>query len=155
MQWSFGYVKFADPAHKYIHTVDFYLDQLCVALGAREAERLLLPSLSLGAAADLQSATAIARELVEIHGLLGEGIGPVQYLDMKSGQRRKDLADATRYELDQRVAKVVEEQRARAERIIRDHQDGLVTLRDLLLKEKTLDGATLGRNLRTHGKGKG
>jgi cell division protease FtsH len=143
MHWSFGYVKYQDPAHKYIHTVNYYLDQLCVALGAREAEKLLLDDISLGAVADLQSATSIARELVEVHGLAGDGRELVQFLDLNSRERQKDLSESTRAALDAKIAEVVEAQRARAEQIVRDNRKVLESLRDLLLERKTLDGKTL------------
>jgi cell division protease FtsH len=123
--------------------VNYYLDQLCVALGAREAEKLLLDDISLGAVADLQSATSIARELVEVHGLAGDGRELVQFLDLNSRERQKDLSESTRAALDAKVAAVVEAQRARAEKIVRENRTVLVSLRDLLLERKTLDGKTL------------
>ena len=49
MQWAFGYVRYDDPAHKYIQTRNFFLDLICVAFGGREAERLLLDDVSTGA----------------------------------------------------------------------------------------------------------
>ena len=146
MQWSFGYVRFADPAHKYIRTVGFYLDQIAVSLGAREAERLLLDDISMGATADLQSATAIARELVEVQGLAGGRLGIVQYLDTQTNRpmkRRDDLSAETLAQLDARVAEVVEEQRARAERIVSENKALVVTLRDMLLEHKTVDAKTI------------
>ena len=147
MHWSFGYVRYSDPAHKYIHTVGYYLDQVCVALGAREAERLLLEDISLGATADLQSATGIARELVEVHGLAGGKLGLVQFLDLSSGKRRSDLAPETLAAIDARVAEVVEEQRQRAERIVAENRKLIELLRDELLVKKTLDGQALGKVL--------
>ncbi len=146
MQWSFGYVRFADPAHKYIRTVGFYLDQIAVSLGAREAERLLLSDISMGATADLQSATAIARELVEVQGLAGGKLGVVQYLDAHSNKplkRRDDLSMETLTALDARVAEVVEEQRKRAEKIVRENKALIETLRDMLLEHKTVDAKTI------------
>ena len=147
MQWSFGYVKFADPAHKYIRTVGFYLDQIAVALGAREAERLLLDDISMGATQDLQSATAIARELVEVQGLGGGKLGVVQYLDMQShtAKRRADLSSDTLKLLDERVAEVVEEQRKRAEKMVKENRALIETLRDMLLEHKSIDSNTLGK----------
>ena len=147
MQWSFGYVKFADPAHKYIRTVGFYLDQIAVALGAREAERLLLDDISMGATQDLQSATAIARELVEVQGLGGGKLGVVQYLDMQSNtaKRRADLSSDTLKLLDERVAEVVEEQRKRAEKMVKENRALIETLRDMLLEHKNIDSTTLGK----------
>ena len=143
MHWSFGYVKFADPAHKYIHTVSFYLDQVCVALAAREAERLLLGDVSLGATADLQSATGIARELVEVHGLGGGTLGLTQFLDLNTGRRRDQLGEATKQQIDDRIAAVVEEQRQRAERMVKDHRAVIEMLRDELLVQKTIDAKAL------------
>ncbi|MGL6094661.1 MAG: AAA family ATPase, partial [Fimbriiglobus sp.] len=147
MQWSFGYVKFADPAHKYVRTVGFYLDQICVALGAREAERALLDDISMGATQDLQSATGIARELVEVQGLGGGDLGVVQFADMHSqhpAQRRAFLAEATLAAIDKRVAEVVEEQRKRAEAIVTENKALIELLRDTLLEKKTLDSKALG-----------
>ncbi len=143
MHWSFGYVKFADPAHKYIHTVSFYLDQVCVALAAREAERLLLGDVSLGATADLQSATGIARELVEVHGLGGGTLGLTQFLDLNTGRRRDQLGEATKQQIDDRIGAVVEEQRQRAGRMVRDHRAVIEMLRDELLVQKTIDAKVL------------
>jgi cell division protease FtsH len=149
MKWAFGYVKYSDPAHKYIHTVNFYLDMMCVAIGAREAERLLLDDISLGATADLESATAIARELVETHGLAGGKFSVVQFIDhsrqSSNMPRRADLSQETLRVLDERVAEIVEEQRARAQRLVTEHKDLILTLRDILLEHKTIDSKTLAK----------
>jgi cell division protease FtsH len=67
----------------------------------------------------------------------------VQFLDLNSRERQKDLSESTRAALDAKVAEVVEAQRARAEKIVRDNRSVLVSLRDLLLERKTLDGKTL------------
>jgi cell division protease FtsH len=147
MQWSFGYVKYSDPAHKYIHTIAYYLDQMCVALGAREAEQLLLEDVSLGATADLQSATSIARELVEVHGLGGDSLGLVQFLDLSTGKRREQLAPETLAQIDRRIAELVEQQRQRAARIVAENRSLIELLRDTLLREKTLDSRRLGKLL--------
>ena len=149
MKWAFGYVKYADPAHKYILTVNYYLDMMCVALGAREAERLLLDDISLGATADLESATMIARDLVETHGLAGGKYSVVQFIDGSRRDsnmaRRADLAPETLLALDTRIAEIVEDQRQRAERMVLEHRELILTLRDLLLKEKTIDSKTLAQ----------
>lgn len=147
MTWAFGYVRYADHTHKYIQTVNTYLDLICVALGAREAERLLLDDISLGATGDLNSATAIARELVEAHGLAGGRMGQVQFLDLNSGRRRDHLAAETLHAIDERIAEILEEQRHRAEKIVFDHRKEVELIRDMLLEKKTIDTKTLGEVL--------
>jgi cell division protease FtsH len=143
MTWAFGYVRYADPAHKYIQTVNHYLDLICVALAAREAERQLLNDLSLGATGDLQSATAIARELVEVHGLGGGAVSQVQFIDMDTRKRQRDLSPETLAAIDHRVGEIMEQQRQRAETIIRENKALVETLRDLLIEKKTVDAKTL------------
>ncbi len=145
MQWAFGYVKHADPAHKYVQTIGFYVDMICVALGAREAEQMLLNDLSLGATGDLASATGIARELVEVHGLGGDKLGLVQYFDLQQRRRREDLSPETLHAIDQRVREIVEEQRLRAAKILKENRVVLETLRDMLLEHKTIDAKTLAQ----------
>ena len=142
MQWAFGYVKHADPAHKYVQTINFYLDMICVALGAREAEKIFLNDLSLGATGDLHSATSIARELVEMHGYGGDDL--VQYRPINgNGSRHADLSPKSLEELDHRVRAIVEEQRQRAANLVREHRDLIAMLRDMLLEHKTIDAKTL------------
>jgi cell division protease FtsH len=142
MHWAFGYVRHADPAHRYIQTVNFYLDMICVALGAREAEKVFLSDISLGATGDLQSATMIARELVEVHGYGAPDV--VQYRRMdEQGVRHPDLSPKLLEELDERVRAIVEVQRFRAENIIKENKAMVATLRDLLLEHKTIDAKVL------------
>jgi cell division protease FtsH len=142
MQWAFGYVRHADPHHKYIQTVNYYLDMICVALGAREAEKVFLSDLSLGATGDLQSATLIARELVEVHGYGAPDVVQYRKLDHE-GNRQPDLSPKLLEELDERVRAIVEEQRLRAEKIIAENKPMVATLRDLLLEHKTIDAKVL------------
>lgn len=138
MRWAFGYVKYADHSHQYIKTVNYYLDLICVALAAREAERMLLNDISLGALGDLQAATGIARELVEQHGL-GEGSSQVQYFDHELGKRQRDLSQETLNKIDLRVEKIIEMQRIKAEKIVHEQRALIETLRDMLIEHKTIE----------------
>jgi cell division protease FtsH len=144
--WAFGYVRHQDPAHRYIRTRNEYLDAICVALGAREAEALLLDDLSMGAVGDLETATAIARELVEVQGLGGPEVGVVRFVsDRDERQRRADLSESQKEALDRAVRTILEEGRQRAGEILRQNRDLLETLRDLLLEKKTIDAKTLAQ----------
>jgi cell division protease FtsH len=142
--WAFGYVRHQDPAHRYIRTRNEYLDAICVALGAREAETLLLEDLSMGAVGDLETATAIARELVEVHGLGGPDVGVARFVsDKDERQRRADLSESQKDALDRAVRSILEEGRQRAATILRDNRVLLELLRDLLMEKKTIDAKTL------------
>jgi cell division protease FtsH len=144
--WAFGYVRHQDPAHRYIRTRNEYLDAICVALGAREAEALLLDDLSMGAVGDLETATAIARELVEVHGLGGPEVGVARFVsDKDERQRRADLSESQKEALDRAIRTILEEGRQRAAEILRQNRPLLETLRDLLLEKKTIDAKTLAQ----------
>ena len=149
--WAFGYVQHQDPAHRYIWTRNFYLDLICVALGAREAEQILLDDLSLGAVGDLQTATTIARDLVEIHGMGGPTVGVARYRANKDDHdnRRADLSESQKEVLDRAVQEILEEQRLRAVKILHDNRPALEVLRDLLLEKKTVDTKTLKESFGT------
>jgi cell division protease FtsH len=117
---------------------------ICVALGAREAERAFLSDLSLGATGDLNSATSLARELVEVHGLAGGDLGQVQFVNLDNGKRRDALSAETLAAIDKRISEIVEEQRVRAEKIVKENKKLIEVLRDMLLEKKTIDSKTLG-----------
>jgi cell division protease FtsH len=142
-QWAFGYVRYDDPAHKYIQTRGYLLDLICVALGAREAEVQLLEDLSVGATSDLAHATYIAREMVEVLGLGGDSVGVARYRAMNDSDRHNQLSQAQLELLDKRVHNILEEQRERAAKIVRDNRALVESLRDLLLEKKTIDARTL------------
>ena len=100
--------------------------------------------LSLGAVADLQAATSIARELVEVHGMGDAEIGQARYRsDSEEGGRHPHLSPATLEALDRQVRDILEEGRERAAKIVRDNQAMVETLRDLLIEKKVIDARTL------------
>jgi len=141
---ALGFVRYQDPAHKYVVTQGKLLDDLCVLLGGREAEQLLLDDVSIGAAGDLERATAIARALVEEFGLGGDEVGIGQCRTISGDQGPNRHYSPTQLEsIDRRVREILEEARQRAASILRENQPLLETLRDLLLERKVIDAKTL------------
>jgi cell division protease FtsH len=154
--WAFGYVSHQDPAHRFIQTRNFYLDAICVALGAREAEQLALDDLSMGAVQDLQTATSIARDLVEVHGMGGPEVGIGRYRsDHDDRFRRPDLSESQKESIDRAIQEVLESERLRAVQILKDNRQLLEALRDLLLEKRTIDSKTLKEFVTTDTKEEG
>jgi cell division protease FtsH len=148
--WAFGYVQHQDPAHRYIYTRDFALDSICVALAAREAEQMLLDDMSLGATGDLQTATAIAHDLVEIFGLGGPAVGVARYRSDEDRGRRGEMSEAQKEALDRAVQEILEQQRERAIKILNDNRPSLELLIKLLLEKKTVDAKSLRESFSIH-----
>jgi cell division protease FtsH len=141
---ALGYVRQEDPAHRYVRTRGQMLDEICVLMGGREAELLLLEDLSYGCANDLQRATDMARDLVEVFGMGGDEVG-VGHFRAPNGQagRHPHLSPNQLAVLDRRVSAILEEARQRAAEILRDNRALVVTLCDLLVEKKVLDAAAV------------
>lgn len=140
---ALGFVRYQDSAHRYVVTRGELLDDLCVLMGGREAECLLLDDLSIGSSNDLHRATAIARALVEEFGMGGDDVGVCRFLADDEGARQKNLSPAQLEILDRGVSRLLEEGRQRAATILKEQRVLVETLRDMLLEHKVIDARTL------------
>jgi cell division protease FtsH len=141
---ALGYVRHQEHVHRYVVTRGRLLDDLCVLMGGREAELLLLDDLSIGCAGDLERATEIARALVEEFGMGGDAVGigrnPTRSRD--EGEKRQYSPEQLAA-MDRSVREILEDARRRAAAILKEHQNLVETLRDLLLEHKVIDAKTL------------
>ncbi|MFT5525673.1 MAG: cell division protease FtsH, partial [Pirellulaceae bacterium] len=144
MAGALGFVRYQDPSHKYVVTQGSLLDDICVLMGGREAERLLLDDLSIGASGDLYRATEIARALVEEFGLGGDEVGIGQCLTKGRSDQQQQYSPQTLEAIDRRVREILEQQRERAANILTENKTLVEALRDLLLDKKVIDAKTLG-----------
>jgi ATP-dependent Zn protease len=137
-----GYVESQEPANSRVTTRDQLLDRICVAMGGREAEKLLCGHESTGADGDITNATALARELVELHGMGGDGAGFRRFVNGQ-GERQGDLSQTQREALDRRINEILAEAQQRAAGIVRHNRPLVETFRDLLLEKQVLDAKAL------------
>ena len=141
---ALGFVRYQDPAHRYVVTRGELLDDLCVLLGGREAEALLLDDVSIGASGDLDRATTIARSLVEEFGLGDEAVGIGQCRTATGDRARpRQYSDQHLQAIDACVRDILRQARRRAAEMVREHRAMIETLRDMLLEKKVIDAATL------------
>jgi cell division protease FtsH len=154
---ALGYVHHNDPSQRFVRTRSQMLDRICIALGAREAEGILLKDYYDGTYSDLDMATTIARQMVELFGMGGEEVGVCQYAyhtregDLK---RYPDLSPSQVEAIDRRIREIVEEQRQRAHKIVRDRLAQVEALRDMLLEKKVIEAKTLESMIATEKDGK-
>jgi len=131
---ALGYVKHADPAHRYVVTYSQLRDQICTLFGGREAEGLLFGDMSIGSSSDLEHATAIARALVEQFGESADA-GVVRWVHDKN----TPVSEQQRARVDSAITGILDTERARCRAILAQHRSILIALRDLLLDKKVLD----------------
>jgi cell division protease FtsH len=143
---TLGYVHHYDPSQRFVRTRTQMQDRICIALGAREAEGLLLKDYYDGTYSDLDTATTIARQMVEVFGMGGEDVGVCQYAyQTNKGELKRypDLSPSQAEAIDRRVREIVEEQRQRAHKIVRERLAQVEAVRDMLLEKKVIEAKTL------------
>jgi cell division protease FtsH len=129
---------------------EYIEDALCVMMGGRCAERLVLGSLSTGASNDLQKATEMARKMVREFGM-SDRIGPMAWGQEgtvflgEDLMHSRDYSDVTSRVIDEEVERIVREQEARATRLLTEHRRGLTAVSNALLEKETIDGGEVGR----------
>lgn len=144
MAGALGFVRYQDPARKYVVTRGELLDDLCVLMGGREAEQMLLDDLSIGSAGDLQRATQIARALVEEFGMGGDSVGVGQCLTAQDRNEPHRQYSPTQLDaIDRQVRITLDEARARAAAILHEQRSLVEALRDMLLERKVIDAKSL------------
>ncbi len=142
---SLGYVRHQDPTHRNVKTRNQMLAELVVLMGGREAELLMLNDLTWGAGHDLQLATSIARDMIEVFGMGGEDVGVSRYRASSGDQssRHADLSPDQLERLDRRVHSLLEEARQKAAIILKENRSLVETLRDLLVEKKVIEAKSL------------
>ncbi|MBO0732263.1 MAG: ATP-dependent zinc metalloprotease FtsH, partial [Acidimicrobiaceae bacterium] len=126
---------------------EYIEDAICVMMGGRCAEQLVLGSLSTGASNDLQRATEMARKMVREFGM-SERIGPMAwgqegqvFLGEDLMHAARDYSDVTSRVIDEEVERILREQEARATRLLGEHRHGLAAVARALLEKETIDGS--------------
>jgi cell division protease FtsH len=123
--------------------------RLAVMLGGRCAERLMLNTLSSGAANDLEQATHLSKLMVTQWGM-SDLVGPVHFhigsehpfLGYELTQE-KDFSEATAQKIDEEVRRIVLEAEALTAKILLDNKPLLTKLVSALLQAETLDRAEI------------
>ena len=141
---ALGYVRHQETKHRNVRMRNQMLADLCVLMGGREAELLLLGDLTWGASQDLVEATRMARDMVEVFGMGGDDIGALRYRALDDYHKRHgDLSPSHLEALDKRVRQLLEDARQQAATILRENRAIVEMLRDELVEKKVIEAATL------------
>ena len=141
---ALGYTMQLPLQDRYILTKSELLDRLCVLLGGRAAEELVLKDITSGAQNDLEQATKLARRMVTELGMsevlgnltLGRKEGPV-FLG-RDLVEQKDYSDSTAQLIDKEVKRLVDEAYEKAKKILKENLEKLKILADRLLEKEVL-----------------
>lgn len=144
--FSLGATHFMPKKNRLSYWKKEVLDHLAIALGGRAAEEVFVHDLSSGAQQDISQATKLARAMVCEWGMtdeLGtvsydENSGGEQYLGVYGSHDRK-YSEETARRIDSEVKKLIDEAHKRALDIVKENEDKVKLMTDMLIEFETLD----------------
>ena len=123
------------------------VDRICMSLGGRVAEEIVLKDVTQGASADLQSVSSLARRMVTQFGM-SEKLGLVAYennqpvfmgMDYElGGGSRNSYSQKTAAEIDDEVRRIVSEQHQRAICLLTENRSILDNMSRVLVERETI-----------------
>jgi cell division protease FtsH len=150
---ALGYTQQQPTEDRYLMTRSELLDRLAVLLGGRVAEELVFGEISTGAQNDLQRATDIARSMVTEYGM-SDQLGLVTYerphqpAFLPAGfSPGKSYSEEKAGQIDEEIARFVDEAHQRVKKILGDHRTVLDDLARLLSRKEMVTGAELRKML--------
>ena len=149
---ALGYTLQRPLEDRYLMTREELDNRICVLLGGRAAEQLVLGTVSTGAADDLARATQLARDMVMRHGM-DEALGCVSYDSphpalLTDGlpddwRARPAVSEATQAAMDRAVHAIVSAALQRATGLLAQRRATLERCVQALLAQETLDAQAL------------
>ena len=121
------------------------LDEICMLLGGRVAEQLVLGDISTGASNDIQRATEMAKSMVVTYGMSSE-IGPIYlggdqevFLGRDFGHTR-DFSEQLGAKIDSEIHKIVANAYERAEKVLTENMDKIHLIAGVLAERESITG---------------
>jgi cell division protease FtsH len=130
---------------RYSMDKDRLLSTIAVLFGGRIAEEVFMHQMTTGASNDFERATEMARRMVTQWGM-SDALGPMVYGENegevflgRSITTHKNVSEATMQKVDQEIRRIIDEQYARARKIIEDNRDKIEAMTRALLEWETID----------------
>ena len=145
---ALGYTQQQPTEDRYLLTRSELLDRLAVLLGGRVAEEIVFGDTSTGAQNDLQRATDIARSMVTEYGM-SDQLGLVAYERSRQSvfppeySSGKAYSEEKAYQIDEEVARFVNEAHERVRGILSAKRIVLEKLAKLLSLQEVVQGDEL------------
>lgn len=137
---ALGLLAHGDEEERFTRTRSEIEAGIAIALGGLAAEQLFLGETGTGPAADLQSATTLAAQMVGSFGMAGSLISFDAIAEGPIGSKNlvgKVLADPVGKE---KVEEILTAQRERVTALLEEHRDIVIALRDALIARDELVG---------------
>jgi len=142
---AMGVTQLLPEEDRHYYPMTYLMNRLSVALGGRNAEKIVFNDMSSGAQNDLKEATKLAEKMVAQWGM-SEKIGPVNlgrgeehpFLGMELAQPKR-YSEEMAWLIDQEIQKLLNEADSRSREILLNNREVLDSLAGALLKEEVLE----------------
>jgi len=146
---AMGVTQLLPEEDRHYYPMTYLMNKLSVALGGRNAEKIIFDDVSSGAQNDLKEATKLAEKMVAQWGM-SEKIGPVNlgrgeehpFLGMELAQPKR-YSEEMAWLIDQEIQKLLNVAESRAKEILLKNRKVLDALAEALIKEEILDKADI------------
>ncbi|HCC00308.1 MAG TPA: ATP-dependent zinc metalloprotease FtsH [Ruminococcaceae bacterium] len=136
---------------KYYTSKTEMFEEICVLLGGRVAESIVLDDISTGASNDIERATDVARKMVTTYGM-SERLGPIVF---GSGRDEvflgRDFAQTRNYsetvaaEIDSEIKSLIDSAYEKTKDVLHAHMDKLKAVAEYLMKHEKMSGVEFDR----------
>ena len=140
---ALGYTMQMPEEERFLMTRDEMLDQITVCLAGRAAEEIIFGLKTTGAANDIEKATNMARNMVELYGMSDKfgmmGLSSItnKYLDARSVSQVSEMTEA---EADKEVNSILSECYSKALEIIKNDKMAMSEISEFLIEKETITG---------------
>ena len=139
---AMGVTQLLPEEDRHYYPMTYLMNKLSVALGGRNAEKIVFNDVSSGAQNDLKEATKLAEKMVAQWGM-SEKIGPVNlgrgeehpFLGMELAQPKR-YSEEMAWLIDQEIRKMIIDAESRATEILTVKRHTLDALAEALMKEE-------------------
>ncbi|MCG2685862.1 AAA family ATPase, partial [Candidatus Parcubacteria bacterium] len=140
---SLGHTMIPPKIDRYNETKSRLLEQIASLLGGRAAEEIKFQENTVGAAADIDQATMLARQMVTEFGM--SDLGPIAF----DGRQERALrmfgqgsapSEGMAAKIDQEVKKIIDACFQQAKDILKKNEDKLGRVAEELMEKETIEG---------------
>jgi cell division protease FtsH len=146
---SLGLTQQLPMDEKHTYPKDDLQSNICILMGGRAAEEIMLNTQTTGAENDIEKASDLARKMVCEYGM-SEELGPLTF-GKKEGQiflgreftQHRDYSEMTAQKIDEEVRDIVVGAYKKAAQLIKNNEDTLHKMANALLEKETLNSGEI------------
>ncbi len=130
---------------RYGYNKEYILTRIAILFGGRIAEEIFMNQMTTGASNDFERATQLARDMVTRYGM-SDRMGPMVYAENegevflgRSVTKTTHISEFTMQAVDAEIRRIIDEQYARARKIIEENRDKMEAMTKVLLERETIN----------------